>query len=283
MFEIKAKVLADSVSEAGHRVTTMEVTGHRFILAEFNTHRAFSRNSASSRAIPYAKMREKALSQTAYPVSWPAEQRGMQGGAELDADTIEWCELSWDRAVRAAVDEADYLHDKGVHKSVISRLIEPFVGHTIIVSSTDYSNFFAQRSHPDAQPEIRVLSEAMEAALAASEPRILKANEWHRPLISCEDELDVRTRCQGDQIQVDKFLNQISAARCGRVSYLTHDGKRDHSADIDLYNKLTNHVPMHASPLEHVATPGKPKRGNFTGWVQLRQLVEDEKPRLVMD
>jgi hypothetical protein len=50
------KILADSISPDGVRLTTLEVVMPRIVLAEFNTHRMLSRNSASSRAIPIEKM-----------------------------------------------------------------------------------------------------------------------------------------------------------------------------------------------------------------------------------
>ncbi len=266
MFEIKAEVLADSVSESGHRLTTLCVTGHRFILAEFNTHRKFSRNSASSRAIPYKKMREKVINQLAYPVSWPAEQKGMQGGAELSAEKVEIAKNIWYYAMEAALDKADNLHSLGVHKSVVSRLIEPFLPHTILVSATDWDGFWAQRCHPDAQPEIHQLADKMKEAYDASEPQYVSYSGWHLPLIQPDEhELDIATK------------QKLSVARCARVSYLTHDGKRDLFADINLYNRLATHVPAHASPFEHVATPAeswKRPSGNFTGWHQLRHILE---------
>ncbi len=267
MFEVSAKVLADSVNEAGNRLTTMEVTGHRFILAEFNTHRAFSRNSASSRAIPYKKMREKVMNQLAYPVSWPAEQKGMQGGAELSAEKAEIAKNIWYYAMEAALDKADSLHSLGVHKSVINRLLEPFLPHTIIVTATEWDGFWAQRCHPDAQPEIRALANKMKEAYDASYPMRLPAHGWHLPLIQeDEHELDINTKMK------------ISVARCARVSYLTHDGKRDLFADINLYHRLADHTPAHASPFEHVARPedgsGNFASGNFRGWTQLRHILE---------
>lgn len=276
MFVPTAKVLADSVSETGHRLTTMEVTGHRFILAEFNTHRAFSRNSASSRAIPYAKMREKALSQLAYPVKWPAEQKGMQGGEPLGEGLEAESKQVWQLAALSAVDSADQLHSIGVHKSVINRLLEPFLPHTIIVSATDWQGFWAQRCHKDAQPEIRALAEAMRQAHINSTPVESEVGEWHLPLIQHDEWADALYR-DGFDVAIELF-KKVSVARCARVSYLTHDGKRDIEKDIELYDRLFSHTPAHASPFEHVATPssghGDVASSNFRGWDQLRHILE---------
>lgn len=276
MFEVSAKILADSIAPSGDRLTTMEVTGHRFILAEFNTHRAFSRNSASSRAIPYAKMRAKVLEQLAYPVSWPAEQRGMQGGEELGEHKTQASQALWTSAAKAAVDYADQLHGIGLHKSLCNRLLEPFLPHTIIVSATDWKGFWDQRCHSDAQPEIRALADAMRVAYEDSEPISLVPGDWHLPLIQ-NDEWDQDT----------DILKKVSVARCARVSYLTHDGKRSILEDVRLHNMLAEHKPAHASPFEHVATPHSgirkfggawlpdddEPRGNFRGWHQLRHIL----------
>src|SRR6188768_1695777 len=187
MFFPNAKIIADSINSQGDRLTTMEVTIHRFVLAEFNTHRAFSRNSASSRAIPFAKMRAKALETPAVPLSWPREQKGMQGGEELPQTARLVAGDRWLVARNMAVAAADELHEIGVHKSVINRLLEPFLPHTIIVSATDWSGFWAQRCHPDAQPEIRVAAEAMQVAYEASTPKKLAWGEFHLPYVTEEE------------------------------------------------------------------------------------------------
>lgn len=281
-FAPSAKVIKDSISPTGKRLTTMEVTGHRFILAEFNTHRAFSRNSASSRAIPYAKMREKALSQTAYPVSWPGEQRGMQGGAEVSDRVRLSAEAVWENAVEAAVAYADQLHGIGVHKSVVNRLLEPFLPHTIIVTATEWDGFWAQRCHPDAQPEIRVLAEAMKEAYDASEPFPMVYGEWHLPYVTGEDvDLLIENAGEGYWDIVTLLLDslKLSVARSARVSYLTHNGVRSVADDLTLYDRLYGHKPAHASPFEHQATPDNPRderrtKGNFVGWHQLRHVLD---------
>jgi thymidylate synthase ThyX len=280
----QAKVVLDSISTRGHRLTTFELTTWRFVLAEFNTHRVFSRNSASSRAIPFSKQVERVRNHPAVPVSFPAEQRGMQGGEELA--NRAYAESAWLAARDRAVDSAESLADLGVHKSVVNRLLEPFMWHTIIVTATDYDNFFALRSHPMAQPEIRVTSDQMRAAYNASTPTALGLGEWHMPYIDGAD-YDAaanlvapgQTSIKGlNHGRISELLRQVSAARCARVSYLTHDGRRSLEADITLYKRLTGARPPHSSPLEHVATPSFADTvpGNFRGWYQLRHIVEQE-------
>lgn len=277
MTEPSAKVILDSISPNGDRLTTMEVVIHRFVLAEFNTHRVFSRNSASSRARPLRKTIEQVTLDVARPVVWATEQKGMQGGPPLDEESgaAALAEGLWDVARDNALLAAYQLNNLGVHKSITNRLIEPFMYHTIIVSSTEWDGFWRQRCSVLAQPEIKMAAEAMRDAYLDSIPRAVGYGRWHKPYINDRDEYD----CE----QSGEDPRFVSAARCGRVSYLTHDGKRDVQEDVDMYNRLISADPPHASPLEHVATPwsyedlGDGSRaeapGNFHGWSQLRHLV----------
>lgn len=270
-----ARIILDSISPDGVRLTTMEVTLHRFVLAEFNTARVFSRNSASSRAIPIAKQIERVQNDPAIPVSFPRERRGMQGGDELAGYDRDLARTQWLMARSYAVAQAQFMAETGVHKSVVARLLEPFMWQTIIVSSTEWENFFTLRCSPMAQPEIRVAAEAMRTALAQSTPMPLEYTEWHMPFVTGYDDAaempDTRTALL------------CSAARCARVSYLTHDGQRDIAKDLQLAERLINpgDGAFHASPFEHVATPFNEWRyrledcGNFSDWVQLRKLIED--------
>lgn len=176
-----ATVVADSISPEGVRLSSVEGKIWRPMLAELNTHRRFSRNSASNRAIPYAKTRARVLTDPAFPLSWPAEQKGMQGGEELDLNTVTDLQREWRAHLEATIFTTDWMHDKGLHKSVINRLLEPFQMHTVLITSTEWENFFVQRCSPLAQPEIRLFAEAVREALASSEPRPLRHGEWHTP------------------------------------------------------------------------------------------------------
>ncbi len=272
-FRPHARVIADSLSPAGCRLTTIEVSLHRFVLAELNTHRVFSRNSASSRAIPIGRSMARLADWPVYPTVFPAEQRGMSGGGPLpSAETAEAREI-WAAARDAAVGYAEKLAALGVHKSVANRLLEPFMFTTVIVTATDWNGFWAQRCNRHAQPELRAAANAMRVAYLASTPEQVHPSGWHLPYIDDQDRAEVSEAGLGNGA-----LRRISAARCARVSYLTHDGRRDHSADLDLYARLVAAAPPHASPLEHVATPAEAygraePRGNFRGWHQLRHLV----------
>lgn len=296
-----AKVLADSVSPAGHRLTTLEATFPRFVLAEFNTHRVFSRNSASSRAIPVAKQLRRVLDDPYVPIEFGSNKPGMQAGPALagaarDAAEAEWLKAR-DDAVRhvlglitspenvagfadlheclAAAEgslkepPAEWLN---VHKQVANRLLEPFMWHTVIVSSTAWENFFNLRCHPDAQPEIRLIATKMRDACERSVPTRLEPDEWHLPLVG---------EAEREEASSPEELAKISIGRCARVSYLTHAGTRDLSADVALYDRLAESG--HMSPMEHVARPMTPEElqhgewsGNFQGWIAHRKLIPGE-------
>lgn len=272
MIESTAKIIRDSLSPSGIRLTTMEVVLHRFVLAEFNTHRAFSRNSASSRAIPVEKTMDKVFQNPAYPVYFGKEQKGMQSGEEFSEQEQLTLVAEWTNACHSALRHAETLRAIGLHKSLVNRLIEPFMWHTVIVTATDWANFFHQRCHPDAQPEMRVAAEAMRTAYDKSIPRQLSYGEYHLPYIERVDAEAVANEFPNlvSRIGTTDLLAQISIARCARVSYLTHDGKRDIIKDIDLYSRLKESG--HWSPFEHVATPtlDPDTPGNFRGWKQYR-------------
>lgn len=258
-----AQVICDTTSPAGSRLTTFEVTFHRFVLAEFNTHRVFSRNSASSRAIPAHKMLKRVFDTPAIPLVWPAEQAGMQGGEELDVDTQSAAARQWLIACDNALASAKALIELGVHKSVVNRLLEPFMWQTVIVTSVDYQNYFKLRNSPKAQPEIQCVAKLMKEAYDKSVPGLLQPGEYHLPYISADD----------FSMYLLPDLIAISVARCARVSYLTHSGVRNVTEDLAMYKRLISADPPHESPLEHVATPVEPgmySLGNFPGWDQWR-------------
>jgi thymidylate synthase ThyX len=263
-----ARVLLDSVSPAGVRLTTLEVTFPRFVLAEFNTHRVFSRNSASSRAVPTSKLLERVENDPVLPIEWGRNKAGMSASEVLSAEEESEAKRVWLEARDAAVASARELMALKVHKQALNRLLEPYLWHTVIVTATEWENFFELRCAPNAQPEIRVAAIAMRDAMAASHPNPVGVGEWHLPLLQADESgLELETR------------RQISAARCARVSYLTHEGNRELDKDLALYERLRSD--RHLSPFEHVATPAEDEgfHANFRGWIQMRRDVEAQTPQ----
>lgn len=275
-----AKVIADSIAD-GVRLTTLEATMPRIVLAEFNTHRMFSRNSASSRAIPVEKRIQAVIDNPFVPESFGSNQRGMQAGSDLEGQQAADARETWMQARVEAVRAARALATLGVHKQLANRLIEPFAWTTVVVTATEWENYFNLRISSLAQPEIRLVSEAMKRAMDASTPEPLFIGDWHLPYIGEEE------YAAGID---DASLAFISAARCARVSYLTQDGRRDTEADLKLAASLATN--RHMSPFEHVAvarysadyeTPGCGEFvGNFRApWMQLRKTMagEDVAPK----
>ena len=243
-----ARVLLDSRSPSGARLTTFEVRYPRFIHSEMMTHRMFSRNAASSRAIPIKKMIAAVREEPAMPVHWGRNQTGMSAREEIRAEIAALAQAEWRAALDDALRHAERLSEKDIdlHKQLVNRLLEPFAWITVIITATEWANFFTQRAHEDAQPEIRHIAEMMLARLS----REHAAAGGVGPLASCRSFKTTSTACP------KKNACKISVARCARVSYLTHDGKRDHAKDVELYDRLLGGgANGHWSPFEHVATP----------------------------
>lgn len=269
---IEVKILADSVhmAEGGRssRLTTMQLKFPRFIHAEFMSHRVLSRNASSSRAIPVQRLIEDVERDPAMPMYWGRNEPGMQASTELSEDEKRRAIAIWNDVRRDSIQYARFLaFSCNAHKQIVNRLLEPFSHISVVVSSTKWQNFFALRCHPAAQPEMRLLAEAMREARRASTPRVLAPGEWHLPYITD----DMRGR---DSLELCK----ISAARCARVSYLRHDGTpAPVEEDLTLFERLAHAKPPHASPLEHQARAtshyrlDEVRKSNFHGdWRQFR-------------
>lgn len=274
-----AKVIADSISPAGDRLTTMQWTYSRRIHSEVMTHRRKSRNSASSRAIPAWRFLELAITEPATPFDWPREQKGMQGGAELEGQDLIDAQEFWAEAYAFMTEHVRKYLDTHpepatrLHKARINRLLEPFIQHTIVVSATEWDNFFRQRISPEAETEIDALARAAKEALDASTPQHLLYGAWHMPYLTQAD-WDEAFKSELTNEEVYDLLKRISVARCARVSYLNQEGKREWDKDLGLHDRLV--TSGHWSPFEHVATPAKSDEftANFVGWRQLRHAME---------
>ena len=269
-----AKVLADSKHPLYGQpdLTTVEATFARSALSELNTHRAFSRNSASSRAIPVSKMLAQVEDNPFIPRRFSINQKGMHASDFIDykRDEVAWEGIAqwWLDSRDQAVASVKKGLDLGIHKQDVNRILEPFMMHTAIISSTEWTNFFTlrlatdEKGNPLAYPPIYDLAEAIMVSISMSSPSE-PDQEWHTPLFGFpgDEELSLTDRLK------------VSAARTARVSYLTHEGIRDIKADLDLYERLSHN--KHLSPLEHVARVAEHGTGNFNGWMQLRHLIEE--------
>lgn len=266
-----AKVIEDSISPAGKRITTLELMYPRYIHSELMTHRVFSRNASSSRAIPVKKLIKDVEDHCVVPEYWGKNQAGMQAKEELAGPDRFLAIDEWCKAASHAIEHARELDRIGVHKQTVNRLLEPFQYIRTLVTATEWDNFFALRCHPDAQPEMQELAEKMREAIEECYP---VECTWHLPYVSLNERffgaLDVNF------LEVAK----ISAARCARVSYLKHNGEVPCAADdLALFERLAGSKPIHASSLEHAAIAlddSTARSRNFVGWKQFREVWEDE-------
>lgn len=276
-------------------IVTFVLEYPRFIHAEFMTHRVFSRNAASSRAIPIKEMIANILNRPATPVHWGANQGGMQAKAELTGWRLAMAKLGWRVGMRLAVGISQFLSKVGLHKQIANRGTEPYQMMRVVATATELSNFFYLRDHPDAQPEFAHLAGLMSEALRRSHPRVLQPEEWHMPFFR---------NGWWSPVDSEYTLEQalkISASCCAQVSYRKSDDSLQKAEKV--WDRLVATKPVHASPFEHQARPmqhhagyvamptekgmtypleagvthvdrdGKAWSGNFKGWLQHRQLI----------
>lgn len=295
---ISAKLIAYSKSFTGQTIATFELEYPRFIHAEFMTHRLFSRNAASSRAIPVETLLGLVRSDPAMPVHWGMNQPGMQAKAELEGEDRCTAIRMWEAAANDAAGWAGAMAKLGLHKQATNRILEPFQNIKVVMTATCLDNFFWLRNHKDAQPEIEVLAKLMWEALQNSTPNELEPGDWHVPYYE-HGKWDDRG---GGRDKFCRTLSEalaISSSCCAQVSYRKLDDTLEKAQMI--YQRLVDSKPVHASPFEHQASPmirpynehwhsqeepweegvthvdkkGNFWSGNFVGFIQHRQLLDD--------
>jgi hypothetical protein len=271
----EVRVIEDSLNPYNKiRITTLQLRYWRGIHAEFMTHRVFSRNASSSRAIPVSTFLKQVWNDPATPVHWGANQPGMKARDELTGYKKKFAQFMWKTSGKM-VCSLVWLTNKvsSPHKQVFNRLLEPWQYISVIVTSTEWDNFFELRNHPDAQPEIQELAREMKYAMDNSKPT---ERYTHIPYITGSDRIAL-----GQDASTGRLM-QISTARCARVSYFTHDKQiPEIEKDLKLFNDLVGSVPIHASPTEHQAEAldSEEFNKNFRGWSQFRNIVETNMPK----
>lgn len=303
---ISAKIVKHSISPDGIQLAAIHMHQPRIILAEINTHRSMSKNTRSTRAVPTSKLIQEVRENPYTPIKYAENKPGMQAGREMSADDAAICERIWLEGAKNAADTAEQLFGMGLHKQWAGRPLEPYMWCDTLISSTDWTNFFGLRVHPDAQPEFDCLAEKVYLALEASTPTELYYGQWHLPYIEegeSDEVLDYTIKTEPKKIGASTLiakamenLRLLSAARCARIFYKPFDGNGDIASELDRAAKLQG-PPLHASPFEHQATPDRlvhgtmsdstgdhlhvswlnPKlHGNFFGWIQSRKLMSFE-------
>lgn len=305
--EISAKILADSISPQGKRVTTFELQYPRFIHSEQLTHHMFVLNASSSRAVPAKKMIEMVRTEPATPIHWGRNQPGMVANGELEEPHKIRAKSLWKEASDVAASISEKMHEAGAHKQILNRITEPFQWMKVILTGTEFNNYYWLRIAEDAQPEICALASTMKAAQDNNEPVLLYPGEWHLPYITTyrgeySEWLDYIDPLSGESLSLET-ARTVSMARCAAVSYRTEDIGLEKAQDI--YSKLFSGQKIHASPACHQATPmedlptitkkleymfetegvthldrfGSLWSGNLQGWIQYRQLLPNHYKR----
>jgi thymidylate synthase ThyX len=261
MTTITAKVVAATKHPHGGKpIYTLQLRYPLIIHAELLTHRVFSRNSSSNRAVPTAKIIEEVVVNPFIPIEWGLNRPGMVA-LEVALDEHH-CEQTWLNARDEAVATAHKLVELGLHKQIVNRVLMPFQHIDTLVTATEWDNFFKLRLQADVEPHMKKL--AFEIGVAIDEVVFTEGSSRHIPFVDKGDFLD-------HYYSAEKEL--ISAARCARVT--TRSAKADVSRDIELAHTLKNE--KHMSPFEHQAIPGKADEMyfNLQGWKSLRYRLED--------
>ncbi len=273
-----ARVVCHSIDQTGQEVCSILARYPRSILAEFNTHTIISKNTSSSRAIPYARekprldwqpytMREMVLERPYIPVYFGFNKPGMQPGDEM---TEVQRDLSIKQILKMrdeAVAGADVLWAYGMHKGDVNRYIEPYSWTEQLLTATQWANFFHLRTPEPPHPAMKRIARMMYLAYHRSKPKLLKQGEWHLPFIDDEDRASW---------PVEELL-EMSVARCARLTnYSFTTGKKDRDRDFKLFDDLRTQG--HWSPFGHQCTPAKPgdKPSNLKGMLQYRKLFPNE-------
>lgn len=293
---ISAKIIADSINWNNERLTTFELEYPRLIHAEILTHRVFSRNAQSSRAVPVGKTLE-ANRLHIKPVVWGKNKAGMSSTEELDGFKKVLANIVWNTAVKSSFGASWLLSKIGLHKQWSNRLTEWCSSIKVIITATEWDNFLWLRTDETAaQPEIVELARKIKECLETSVPVVLKKGEWHLPYISVVDG-KYYTQDMNYQLSLED-AKRVSVSACAQVSYRKLDTSVE--AANRIYGRLLNEGKPHLSPFEHQATPiddfnevkkltffdiglikgcthidnhGNPWSGNFKGWCQLRQII----------
>lgn len=286
---VSATILADSISPQGIRLVTYEITYPRMVLAELNTHGMLCVASASSRAIPFAKMGKQL---TARPIRFGEANPGMQDkGVDYDklvegrqvsnCGNPGWTEFyeahnpdeAWEMAKKDALFWAEAFYKAGYHKQVYNRLTEPFQMMKTVLSGTELENFFWLRKHGAADPSLAELARVMFEAREASKPVLLQPGEWHLPYLDVTfTDMGPHGLVQtfwvnGDVVSLENAI-KVSAARCAAVSFRNEDYGLEKC--LEVYERLVGDDRKHASSFQHQGTPMKEAK-----WV-LGDNIEDE-------
>ncbi len=265
MSSYSCTILADSVNPAGERVTTVQIRLPLVGWPQLLTHRKFSRNARSNRAVPSRVLIQEVLRNPFVPDVWGRNQAGMQAGAELTGVRRWLARRAWLWARYPAIAAAWTMSKIGLHKQDANRVLNPWQWIDAVVTAEEsaWQAFFALRCHELADPKIQRIAEMIREKIHDSEPRRLAWGGWHLPYYDIYG-------------SYGEHYIYASAGACARVSYLCFDGRKSHDENEKLAKRLIAEKPAHASPLEHVLQASKidnTQPGPVSGcWRSLRQI-----------
>lgn len=264
---ITAEVIQYSkCARTGKEIVTFELVYPRIVHSEFMTHRMFSRNAASSRAIPIYKVIDMVRKDPAMPSHWGKNQAGMQAREELTGFELDAVRELWIDAALNAADIAEHMDSLGAHKQVANRIMEPFQWMKVVVTYTEGENWYWLRDHVDADPTIHELAKRMWEAVSNKTPFEIFPGEWHVPYVNRirgADGIKYLTEIYiEDDVYETQFLTleealAVSSSCCAQVSYRLLDLSLTKA--LAIYARLVESEPVHASPFEHQATPIPPE------------------------
>lgn len=247
-----AKVLLKSVGpESNVAMITYELELPRIILAELNTHKILVRNSQSSRAVPLKSAIKKIDDGDIFvPSYWGKNKSGMSATESLSQNDIEMCKDEWHYLAYVASASATVFDELKLHKQIAGRILEPFQMIKIVLSGTEWDNFFNLRIHPAAEPHFRDLAIKMYEANKEAPIVKLTSEQWHLPYITYKD--DGYYDSVGNKLSIED-ARMVSLSCIAQTSYRKHDESLEKAEDI--IGKLFNGDVVHASPAEHIAKP----------------------------
>lgn len=238
--DVSVKVISHSVNSNNDvEAITYELEYPRYIHGEVLTHRVFSRNSQSSRAVPVVSVYE-ANRNFVKPIYFGKNKAGMSSVDELDPESKAKAEAIWDYIAQESFKASEELSKLGLHKQWANRITEPYSKIKTVLTTTELTNFFNLRTeNVVVMPELEYLALKMQKAYNESEPMYLGTGEWHLPYVTKEDleKYDIQT------------CVKISASCCAQVSYRKLDTSVEKA--LDVYEKLVNSGTLHGSPFEH--------------------------------
>lgn len=303
-------IQASRCIKTGQEIFTLICEYPRAIHAQLLTHRVFSKNSSSTRAVPIKKAVEQLRANPAKYI-WTENQSGMQGSVIKQESKLEYTEYLYNHYMESAIRATEELSDPAglnIHKQNAGRLLEPFQNIKIVLTSTEWDNWDWLRIDGAAQGEIRELALAIYEARKSVEPMEIGDGEWHVPFVDRSRGAETGDIYYGDGLTrlTPEEAVAVSTSVCAQTSYRNADYSLKKAEE--LIPKLFDGAKVHASPSEHQATPvpemqsntstvshflarmpkgvthmdrfSTPWSGNFRNFIQNRQLLPNHDKAL---